>query len=66
MRLDVIMDPTISSNGRRISFHSRASNLVARDSNRLLDVFVRERVNIAGNPRQCPVRREAGEGRCQS
>ncbi len=35
--------PFISSDGRFVAFHSRASNLVANDTNRRHDVFVHER-----------------------
>ncbi len=34
--------PTISANGRFVAFQSLASNLVARDTNRISDVFVRD------------------------
>ena len=37
-------DPTISANGRRISFNSDARNLVAGDSNGRIDAFVHDRV----------------------
>jgi Tol biopolymer transport system component len=33
---------TISANGRFVAFQSAASNLVARDTNRIVDVFVRD------------------------
>jgi len=33
---------TISANGRYVAFESAASNLVAHDSNRIVDVFVRD------------------------
>jgi hypothetical protein len=36
---------SISADGRRVTFHSWASNLVLRDPNRVSDVFVRDRVN---------------------
>src|SRR5262249_39087102 len=35
--------PVISENGRFVAFQSAASNLVARDTNRTTDVFVRDR-----------------------
>ena len=35
--------PVISANGRYVAFHSYASNLVAGDTNRLPDIFVRDR-----------------------
>jgi Tol biopolymer transport system component len=35
--------PVISANGRYVVFHSYASNLVAGDTNRLPDIFVRDR-----------------------
>jgi hypothetical protein len=34
-------DPTLSADGRFVIFHSDASNLVPRDTNRAADVFVR-------------------------
>src|SRR5262249_50701697 len=34
--------PVISENGRLVAFQSAASNLVARDTNRTTDVFVRD------------------------
>ncbi len=37
-------DPAISADGRYVAFTSRASNLVAGDTNDHLDVFVRDRV----------------------
>jgi hypothetical protein len=37
-------DPTISDNGRYISFLSSASNLVAKDTNGRWDVFLRDRI----------------------
>jgi Tol biopolymer transport system component len=36
-------DPSISADGRRVAFASDASNLVLMDSNKLGDVFVRDR-----------------------
>ena len=36
-------DPTISSDARFVAFESQASNLVSRDDNRIVDVFVRDR-----------------------
>jgi Tol biopolymer transport system component len=35
--------PSISANGRYIAFHSAASNLVRGDTNRVFDIFVRDR-----------------------
>ncbi len=35
--------PSISANGRWIAFHSAASNLVRGDTNRVFDIFVRDR-----------------------
>jgi len=35
--------PVISADGRRVVFHSYASNLVAGDTNRVPDIFVRDR-----------------------
>jgi Tol biopolymer transport system component len=37
----------ISADGRHVAFHSRASNLVAGDTNGLLDMFVRDRAVTA-------------------
>ncbi|MBA3264841.1 MAG: PD40 domain-containing protein [Nocardioidaceae bacterium] len=37
-------DPAVSADGRYVAFHSYASNLVAGDTNRAPDVFVRDRV----------------------
>ena len=51
-------NPALSADGRFVSFNSLASNLVLGDTNRLMDVFVRDRasrrtsrvsVNSAGN-----------------
>jgi Tol biopolymer transport system component len=39
------VDPTISDNGRYITFESAATNLVPRDTNGRWDVFLRDRVN---------------------
>jgi Tol biopolymer transport system component len=36
-------DPSISADGRRVAFTSDAANLVLMDSNRVGDVFVRDR-----------------------
>jgi Tol biopolymer transport system component len=36
-------NPAISANGRFVAFHSAASNLVAADTNTVVDVFVRDR-----------------------
>lgn len=51
--------PTISGNGRFVVFESRATNLVAGDTNRFSDVFVRdlstgvtERVSVSGTGAQ--------------
>ncbi|OGO34487.1 MAG: hypothetical protein A2Z16_16545 [Chloroflexi bacterium RBG_16_54_18] len=51
--------PSISANGRFVTFVSEASNLVSGDTNHLPDIFVHdrlshttERVNIANNGRQ--------------
>ncbi len=38
-------DASISADGRFVAFRSRASNLVAGDTNACLDVFVRDRLN---------------------
>ena len=35
--------PSISANGRFVAFHSRASNLVRGDTNRVFDIFVHDR-----------------------
>lgn len=35
--------PSISANGRFVAFHSAASNLVRGDTNRVFDIFVRDR-----------------------
>ncbi len=40
---DYSSDPSISSGGRFVAFHSAASDLVANDSNNRGDVFVRDR-----------------------
>jgi len=42
---DESMQPAISADGRFVAFVSRASNLVAGDSNGSIDVFVRDRQN---------------------
>jgi Tol biopolymer transport system component len=36
--------PSISADGRYVAFHSDMSNLVPRDTNRVFDIFVRDRV----------------------
>lgn len=36
-------NPALSANGRYVAFHSSASNLVAGDTNLVVDVFVRDR-----------------------
>ena len=41
-------DSTVSKDGRFVAFESEASNLVARDNNGIVDVFVRDRG--AGDP----------------
>ena len=43
---------TISASGRYVAFESAASNLVARDTNRRVDVFVRDLATgkTAGEP----------------
>ena len=46
--------PAISANGRYVAFTSEASNLVAGDTNKTADVFVRDRVN--GTTRRVSVR----------
>jgi Tol biopolymer transport system component len=38
-----VMEPSISSNGRFVAFNSSAANLVGRDTNNALDVFVHDR-----------------------
>jgi hypothetical protein len=40
---DLSANPSISSDGRFVAFHSLASNLVAGDTNGFLDVFVHDR-----------------------
>jgi len=51
--------PSISTNGRYIIFHSAASNLVAHDTNRAFDIFLRDlkkgqtrRVSVSSSGRQ--------------
>lgn len=51
--------PAISGNGRRVVFHSAASNLVPGDTNQALDVFVRDR--LAGVTRRVSVRTGSGQ-----
>ena len=34
--------PSVSANGRSVAFSSESTNLVAQDSNRVADIFVRE------------------------
>src|SRR5947208_616309 len=36
-------EPALSAHGRYVAFESSATNLVRRDTNRLADVFVRDR-----------------------
>jgi Tol biopolymer transport system component len=71
---DTSDNPAISADGRFIAFQSLASNLVPRDFNRMLDVFVRdlqsnttERVSLTslGGQASVPSRRPAisGDGR---
>jgi Tol biopolymer transport system component len=50
-------DQAISADGRHIAFVSLATNLVPRDTNRQLDIFVRDR---AGNARTAPARAKTG------
>jgi Tol biopolymer transport system component len=50
--------PTLSADGRYVAFHSRATNLVAGDTNGLQDVFLRDRV--AGTTVLVSVRLGAG------
>jgi hypothetical protein len=52
-------EPAISANGRYVTFHSGASNLVAGDTNGVMDVFVRDtlsrtttRVSVDGSGAQ--------------
>jgi Tol biopolymer transport system component len=40
---DASMDPSISADGRYVSFLSRANNLVDNDTNGMLDIFVHDR-----------------------
>ena len=40
------LEPSISGDGRYVAFSSEATNLVARDSNALVDVFVRDTVDM--------------------
>jgi Tol biopolymer transport system component len=40
---DYSLEPSISTNGRFVAFASAASNVVAGDTNRLRDIFVRDR-----------------------
>jgi Tol biopolymer transport system component len=49
--------PVLSANGRLVVFVSGATNLVPRDTNRIGDIFVRDR---AGNARTAPARAETG------
>lgn len=56
--------PSISADGRRVAFVSRASDLVAGDTNGLPDVFVRDRVE--GTTRRISVASDgtAADGEC--
>lgn len=44
---DLSFDPAISANGRYVAFTSLASNLVPGDTNKVVDVFVHDRVTGA-------------------
>ena len=52
-------DPAISGNGRYVAFVSRATNIVANDSNNSTDVFVYDRVK--GRTERVSVRTGGGE-----
>jgi Bacterial Ig-like domain len=45
--------PSISADGRYVAFGSAASNLVANDTNRLVDIFVHERDPGTTQPDDC-------------
>ena len=52
--------PAISADGRYVAFHSYASNLVRGDTNRVPDIFVRDRKAPEDSARQRLERRAAG------
>jgi len=51
--------PSISADGRFVAFHSYASNLIERDDNRAIDVFVRDR--LRGRTARVSVGRKGAE-----
>ena len=54
---------TISANGRYVAFESAASNLVAHDSNRIVDVFVRDLAT--GKTRRLSISSRGGQAGCK-
>jgi hypothetical protein len=56
--------PSMSSDGRYLTFHSLASNLVAGDTNGFFDVFVRDRQ--AGTTERVSVNSAGGQGNSHS
>jgi Tol biopolymer transport system component len=56
--------PTISSDGRCVAFHSDMSNLVPRDTNKVFDIFVHDRVT--GKTQRVSVSRSGGQSNAES
>ena len=56
--------PTISTNGRYVAFQSLATNLVAHDTNRLSDVFVRDL--STGKTTRVSVDSHGAQARCKA
>lgn len=57
---DTSLRPAISDDGKLVVFHSRASNLVAEDTNSRFDIFLRDRV--AQTTTRVSIRSDGGEG----
>lgn len=57
---DTSLRPSISDDGKLVVFHTRASNLVADDTNTRSDIFLRDRV--AQTTTRVSIRSDGGEG----
>jgi Tol biopolymer transport system component len=56
--------PTISSDGRRVAFHSDMRNLVPRDTNGVFDIFVHDR--LSGKTQRVSVSSTGGQANAES